>query len=240
MDLFIGTSGFAYKEWVGSFYPETLPRTEMLRYYANHFRAVEINNTFFRMPVESALRAWADEVPEGFRFVLKAPQTITHRKRLKEVEEPVGRFLEVARSLEARLGPLFFQLPPNFKRDLPRLEAFLDLLPADPGAAIEFRHASWFDDEVLAALRARGVALCVAHGEDLDTPRVTTADWGYLRLRQVTYTDDDLQEWARYIVGGSWSRLHVFFKHEDTGTGPRLARRLGEILGLPAALPGAG
>ena len=234
MDLSIGTSGFAYKEWIGSFYPKGLSSSEMLRYYAEHFRAVEINNTFFRMLTEPVLRQWAEVVPEGFRFALKAPQLITHRKRLKEADEPVAGLFRVAATLGARLGPVLFQLPPNFRKDLPRLETFLDLLPGDARATIEFRHPSWFDEEVYAALRARGVALCVAHGEELDTPRVATADWGYLRLRQVTYTDADLRDWQGYVSAQRWSEAFVFFKHEDTGTGPTLARQF-EALFAPGA-----
>jgi uncharacterized protein YecE (DUF72 family) len=235
MDLLIGTSGFAYKEWKGTFYPDALAASAMLRYYAEHFRAVEINGTFFRMPTESGLRQWAGDVPEGFSFTLKAPQLITHRKRLKEVEEPVAAFFRIAGALEKRLGPFLFQLPPNFKKDLARLTAFLDLVPEDARVAVEFRHPSWFDDDIFEALRSHGAALCIAHGEDLDTPPVATADWGYLRLRKVTYVDGDLQEWARLIQEQDWSGAHIFFKHEDTGTGPVLARRMEEIFqGLPS------
>ncbi|MBW3628081.1 MAG: DUF72 domain-containing protein [Gemmatimonadetes bacterium] len=231
MDLSIGTSGFAYKEWNGTFYPEGLSSSGMLRYYAEHFRAVEINSTFFRMPTESVLREWADDVPDGFRFALKAPQLITHRKRLNEVAEPVTQLFRVAAALEARLGPVLFQLPPNFKKNLTRLETFLELVPKDARVAIEFRHPSWFEEDVLDALRGRAAALCVAHGEDVDTPPVATADWGYLRLRQVTYTEAELQEWQSFVRGQGWSEVHVFFKHEDTGTGPTLARQFEEMFG---------
>ena len=229
MDLLIGTSGFAYKEWNGTFYPKGLSSSGMLRFYAEHFRAVEINNTFFRMPTESVLRQWADDVPDGFRFAMKAPQLITHRKRLKEVDEPVAQLFQVAGALEARLGPVLFQLPPNFKKDLPRLVTFLDLVPTNAKVAMEFRHPSWFEEDVFDALRGRNAALCIAHGEDLDTPAVSTADWGYLRLRQVIYADAELQEWQRYVRAQDWSEVHVFFKHEDTGTGPTLARQFGEM-----------
>jgi uncharacterized protein YecE (DUF72 family) len=238
MELFIGTSGFAYKEWNGTFYPKGLSSSGMLRYYAERFRAVEINNTFFRMPTESVLRQWADDVPEAFRFAIKAPQLITHRKRLKEVGEPVAQLFEVVGALEGRLGPILFQLPPNLKKDLPRLETFLELLPKDARVAIEFRHPSWFEDDVFETLRLRGAALCIAHGEEVDTPPVATAGWGYLRLRQVTYTDAELQEWERFIRAQSWSDAFVFFKHEDTGTGPTLARGLGELFrGSPGEGP---
>ncbi len=229
MELLIGTSGFAYKQWSPSFYPKGLPGSEMLRYYAEHFRAVEINKTFRQMPTESELSQWAADVPDGFIFSLKAPQLITHRKRLKEVEEPVARLIQVAGALDDHRGPFLFQLPPNFKKDLARLESFLALVPTGDRIALEFRHPSWFDDEVFDALRNRGAALCIAHGEKLDTPLVATADWGYLRLRQVNYTDDALAEWANSIGAQQWSWAYVFFKHEDTGTGPVLAKRLNEI-----------
>lgn len=228
MRLLTGTSGFAYKEWKGSFYPQDLPASGMLRYYAEHFRTVEINNTFYRMPSESVLRQWADQVPDDFTFVLKASQQITHRKRLKEVDEPVSLFFRVARELEGRLGPVLVQLPPNLKKDLQRLETFLDLVPKDARVALEFRHASWLEDDVFDALRAHGAALCIAQGED-ETPLVATADWGYVRLRQVVYDDQALSRWVTDIRAQSWSEAYVFFKHEEAGTGPRLARRFEEL-----------
>lgn len=228
MQLLIGTSGFAYKEWKGSFYPTELPASGMLRYYAEHFPAVEINNSFYRMPAESLLRQWTEEVPEHFTFALKAVQQITHRKRLKEVEEPLAHFLSVASTLGSRLGPLLVQLPPNLKKDLPRLEAFLQLVPPETRVTLEFRHASWFDEELYGLLRSRGAALCIAQDE-LETPPVATAGWGYLRLRQVAYTDDALHEWVRYVRAQQWTDAYVFFKHEDTGTAPKLARRFREI-----------
>lgn len=229
MDLWIGTSGYAYKEWSGTFYPKGLSSSGMLRYYAEHFRAVEINSTFFRMPAEPVLRQWAGDVPDGFRFALKAPQLITHRKRLNEVDEPVARLFQVAGALESRLGPILFQLPPNFKKNLPRLETLLDLVPGNAKVAVEFRHPSWLDDEVVEALRGRSAALCVAHGEDLNTPPIATARWGYLRLRQVHYTEAELQQWRSFVAAQDWSEAHVFFKHEDTGTGPVLAQRFEEM-----------
>jgi uncharacterized protein YecE (DUF72 family) len=224
-----GTSGFAYKEWKGSFYPEDLPASGMLRYYAEHFPAVEINNTFYRMPTEKVLAQWADEVPAGFTFVLKAYQQITHRKRLKDPAEPVDDFLRTARVLGDRLGPILVQLPPNMKKDAERLRSFLDVLPPAVRVAFEFRHASWFDDEVYDALRSRRAALCIAHGEALDTPFVPTADWGYLRLRQVVYEEDALASWVDRTRATDWGDVFCFFKHEDTGTGPKLARRFAEL-----------
>lgn len=231
MRLFTGTSGFAYKEWKGSFYPADLPAPDMLRYYAERFRAVEINNTFYRMPSVSVLEAWAGQVPDAFVFVLKASQQITHRKRLKDAAEPVAWFFGNAAVLGDRLGPVLVQLPPNMKCDVARLDAFLDLVPAGRRVAVEFRHASWFDDVVYDTLRRHGAALCIAHGESIETPPVATADWGYLRLRQVAYDDAGLREWASLIRDQGWGDVFVFFKHEDEGTGPRLAARFGEIVG---------
>ena len=218
-----GTSGFSYKEWKGSFYPEDLPAARMLAYYSERLPAVEINNTFYRMPKPALLEGWSAEVAPEFRFVLKASQRITHFKRLKEAGDEVAYFFSVAATLGERLGPALFQLPPNLKKDLPRLEAFLETLPPGAKAAFEFRHASWFEDDVFAALRSRGAALCLAEDEELATPVVATADWGYLRLRRQDYGDADVAAWAARVQAQSWSEAYVFFKHEDAGSGPRLA-----------------
>lgn len=235
MRLLTGTSGFAYREWKGSFYPPALPAPAMLTYYAARFPAVEINNTFRRMPTETVLRQWAEDVPQTFTFALKAAQQITHHKRLKDADEVVAQFLRAAAVLGPRLGPVLVQLPPNQKRDVPRLESFLDLLPVDVRFAFEFRHASWFEDDVYEALRSRGAALCIAHGEAVDSPVVATARWGYLRLRQVSYDDAALSEWVRTLQAQQWSEAFAFFKHEDRGTGPRLARRLADLFEKEAA-----
>ena len=223
MRVLAGTSGFSYKEWKGSFYPEDLPADRMLSYYAERLPAVEINNTFYRMPKPALLESWAAEVPPEFRFVLKASQRITHFKRLKEAGSEVEYFLGVARTLGDRLGPALFQLPPNLKKDLPRLESFLQTLPPDARAAFEFRHASWFADDVFEALRARSAALCVAEDEDLATPLVAPAGWGYLRRRRQDYDDAAVAAWAEKVRGQTWTEAYVFFKHEDAGSGPRLA-----------------
>ncbi|HEY3203295.1 MAG TPA: DUF72 domain-containing protein [Thermoanaerobaculia bacterium] len=234
MRVLAGTSGYSYKEWKGSFYPEDLPASEMLRYYAARLPAVEINNTFYRMPKASLLSGWAEQVPDGFRFVLKASQRITHQKRLREAGEEVGYFFRVATTLGDRLGPVLFQLPPNLKRDLPRLADFLALLPPASRSAFEFRHESWFDDEVFEALRSRGAALCIAEDEDLSTPFEMTAAWGYLRLRRQDYGEADIAAWADRIRGKPWSEVYVFFKHEEGGAGPRLAAELlRQITNLP-------
>ena len=228
MRIFAGSSGFAYKPWKGPFYPDDLPDSEMLSYYAGRLGAVEINNTFYRMPKAEMLTGWAEKTPADFRFALKASQQITHRKRLKDPSEPVGYFLENAAVLKDKLGPILFQLPPNMKKDLERLEAFLAVLPADQRTTFEFRHPTWFEDDVFAALKARGAALCIAETDDADTtaPVVATADWGYLRLRREGYGDADLERWAGTIAEQPWGHAFVFFKHEDKGMAPQLAERL--------------
>jgi uncharacterized protein YecE (DUF72 family) len=231
MRLYVGTSGFSYKEWKGSFYPEDLPASGMLRYYAERLSAVEINNTFYRMPRSEMLAQWAAQVPEGFVFVLKASQRITHQKRLKEAGDAVDYFFRAARSLAERLGPVLFQLPPNLKKDLPRLVDFLAVLPGDCRAAFEFRHASWFEPDVFEALRARGQALCLAEDEELATPVEATADWGYARLRRQDYGPEDLRRRADAYREMPWKELYVFFKHEEGGAGPALARDFREIFG---------
>ena len=223
MRLFAGTSGFAYKEWKGSFYPEKLAQDKMLAFYGERFDTVEINNTFYRMPNEKVLANWAAQVPDGFRFVLKASQRITHFKRLQDAGEELSYFLQTSSTLGPKLGPTLFQLPPNFKKDLPRLVAFLDLLPKHWRAAVEFRHASWHDDETHAALRDRQGALCAAGTEGEDAPVVPTAGWGYLRLRREQYEAADIERWAQRVLAQPWEETFVFFKHEDAGTGPKLA-----------------
>ncbi len=230
MKIQAGTSGYSYKEWKGAFYPEDLPAGDMLGYYAGRLPTVEINNTFYRMPTEKLLASWAEQVPEGFRFVLKAPQRITHKKKLEDAGEETGHFFRMAGTLEARLGAVLFQLPPWLRKDVPRLMAFLEILPRVARAAFEFRHASWFDDEVFDRLRERGAALCVADAEgDLDTPLAATAPWGYLRLRRTDYDDAALADWANRVQAQPWEEAFVFFKHEDEATGPRLAERFLEL-----------
>jgi uncharacterized protein YecE (DUF72 family) len=199
----------------------------MLAYYVERFTTVEINATFYRMPNAKTVAGWGAAAPAGFTYVLKAPQRITHFGRLRGVDEPLRYFCDAARTLGDRLGPLLFQLPPNFKRATDRLGEMLALVPDEFRVAFEFRHESWFDDEVYALLRARNAALCVADTEDGTTPAVATSDFGYLRLRAVEYTDDELRRWIATIgtVGAGWRDAYVFFKHEDSGSGPALARR---------------
>jgi uncharacterized protein YecE (DUF72 family) len=230
MNLFVGTSGYSYPQWKGSFYPEDLPTKQMLCYYGQQFRTVEINNTFYRMPKASVLAAWGEEVGPDFRFVIKASQRITHIKRLKDVGEPMSYLQEVVAALGQRLGAILFQTPPNLKKDLPRLREFLALVPKDRRAAMEFRHQSWFDDEVFSLLREHQAALCIAEAEnDLQIPFVATADWGYLRLRQAHYTDADLRSWVKRVKDSGWRDAFVFFKHEDEAKGPEFARRFLEL-----------
>jgi uncharacterized protein YecE (DUF72 family) len=230
MNFYVGTSGYAYKEWKGSFYPEDLPAKRMLHYYGEHFRSVEINNTFYRMPTAALLQTWAGEVPADFRFVLKASLRITHQHRLVDADEDVGYLLDVAGTLEQRLGAILFQLPPNLKKDVARLDTFLDLLPASRRVAFEFRHPSWFDDEVFALLRAHQAALCIAEAEgDLEVPCVATADWGYLRLRRPDYSEVELRAWVARLRQQGWQDAFVFFKHEEAGRGPQLAQRFLEL-----------
>ncbi len=237
MNAWIGTSGYSYPEWKGSFYPEKLAAREMLRFYAQRFPTVEINNTFYRMPKASVLEAWAAQVPERFAFVIKASQRITHMQRLKDCGDLLRYLYNVTGTLGPRLGPLLFQLPPNFKKDVPRLRSFFADLPERRRVAVEFRHASWFDDEVFETLRAEGAALCVADtGEEPAAPLVATADWGYLRLRREDFGDDDLREWARRIREQPWTDAFVFLKHEEGGLGPRLAARLIEFFAEEAGI----
>jgi uncharacterized protein YecE (DUF72 family) len=225
MRIHVGTSGYSYKEWKGSFYPEDLPASAMLRYYAERLHTVEINNTFYRMPSEKMIAGWTDEAPAEFRFALKAPQRITHQKRLKDVGDILQDFVRVASGLGEKMGPLLFQLPPNMKKDAPRLDAFLALLPPRVRATLEFRHASWFDDEVFEALRKHRAALCFAEAEELTSPAVPTTDWGYLRLRRSDYADDSLAAWAETIRAQPWTDAFVFFKH-DEGAAPDFAAKL--------------
>ena len=225
--VLVGTSGYSYDEWKGNFYPEKMPAKDMLRYYAERFPTVEINNTFYRMPKESLLQGWAEQVPDTFTFVLKASQRITHIKRLKDCGELLGYLFGVSATLGQRLGPTLFQLPPNFRKDVPRLQAFFEAMPGRRRVAFEFRHASWFDDEVYATLRANGAALCVADtGEEPTVPFVATTDWGYLRLRREEFSDEEMRDWAKRIKEQPWTDAFVFFKHEDEGTGPKLGAKM--------------
>jgi uncharacterized protein YecE (DUF72 family) len=223
-NLYVGTSGYSYKEWKGSFYPEKLAAKDMLSYYAERLKAVELNNTFYRLPQRSMVESWKEQVPDDFLFSVKASQRITHFKRLKEAGEATTYMLDTISALGDRLGVVLFQLPPNMKKDLERLGSFLELLPKGLKATFEFRHPTWFDDEVLGLLKQHDRALCVSDTDDLPVNQIDkTAGWGYLRLRRVNYSPTDLTEWIKRIKAQKWETTFVFFKHEDEGTGPKLA-----------------
>jgi uncharacterized protein YecE (DUF72 family) len=224
MKLHVGTSGYSYKEWKGSFYPEDLPAKEMLSYYAQKLPAVEINNTFYRLPQPAMIENWKAQVPAEFRFSIKATQRITHIKRLKNAVDETKYLLDTAKLMGEQLGVVLFQLPPNMKKDAERLRDFLGLLPKDLRAAFEFRHETWFDDEVFGLLRGGDCALVVSDTDEKPlTEILPTASWGYLRLRRVAYQPQDLSEWMNRVQDQKWSDAFVFFKHEDEGTGPKLA-----------------
>jgi uncharacterized protein YecE (DUF72 family) len=231
--VWIGTSGYNYPEWRGSFYPEKLPAGRMLPFYAERFASVEINYTFYRMPSARTIAGWDADTPPDFRLALKAPQRITHIARLRDVDEPLRHFLDVAAALGPKLGPVLFQLPPSFRKDLGRLGDFLVRLPPGRRFAFEFRHESWFSEDVHERLRAANAALCVADTEKGTTPLVATADFGYLRLRDEGYSEADLQEWCPRLtrLGQDWQDAFVYFKHEESGAGPALAQRLRALLG---------
>ncbi len=228
--ILVGTSGYNYNEWKGSFYPEKISSKKMLPYYAERLSTVEINYTFYRMPTERLLAGWSEVTPEHFRFTLKAPRRITHEARLRHCEDTAAAFCEAAATLGPKLGVLLFQLPPSLKKDLNALDDFLGALPPGARAAFEFRHASWHDEEVFARLRARRMALCVADSERLTTPVVVTADYAYFRLRDEGYQPDDLIRWAETVAErtSDCREVFVYFKHEDEGKGPDFARRFME------------
>jgi uncharacterized protein YecE (DUF72 family) len=242
MGIHVGTSGYSYPEWRGSFYPERFPAGRMFEYYAGRFSTVEINATFYRMPTAAMVNAWQEKAPDGFTFSLKAPRRITHDARLKDCEDALRYFCDAARALGSRLGTLLFQLPPNFKYAKDRLEIFLAWLPADLRAAFEFRHDSWLNDDVFAMLAARRAALCIADFGDRTTPPVVTARHAYFRLRDEGYTPEDLARWARLVADrrDEWDDVFVYFKHEEEGKGPEFARLFVDILsrdGLVRAWP---
>lgn len=239
MRLHIGTSGYNYPEWRGTFYPEDLPAKKMFEWYAGRFDTVEINYTFYRMPTPKTTAGWRDQAPDGFEYVLKAPRRITHDRRLRECADELAFFCESARGLAEHQGPLLFQLPPHLRNDPARLESFLALVPDDVRVAFEFRHDSWLNDDVYALLRCRGAALCIADFGDRTTPVVSTARWGYFRLRDEGYTPDDLDRWAGLVQerAGEWDDAYVFFKHEDEGKGPEFARLFIDRLRARGLLP---
>ena len=231
--IWVGTSGYNYPEWKGSFYPEKLPAAKMLPYYAERFPTVEINYTFYRTPNEQIVDGWNRATPDHFKLTLKAPKRITHDARLRDCADRVRQFLETAATLGPKLGALLFQLPPNLKKDVALLDGFLDAFPPRVCAAFEFRHESWLDDEVYARLRGRNLALCVADSEKLSTPVEITADYGYFRLRDEGYTAADVQRWGDVILErtSACRDVFVYFKHEESGKGPEFGRMLMAHLG---------
>jgi len=234
--IWVGTSGYNYPEWKGSFYPDTMPASKMLPYYAERFPTVEINYTFYRAPTEKILEGWDEATPDRFKLTLKAPRRITHDARLRDCADRVRQFFETASILGPKLGVLLFQLPPYLKKDVALFDAFLDAFPPRACAAFEFRHVSWLDEEIYSRLRARNLALCVADSAKLSTPVEITADYGYFRLRDEGYTPGDIERWAGVIRErtGQCRDVYVYFKHEESGKGPEFARLLLEHL---AALP---
>ncbi|HKP65105.1 MAG TPA: DUF72 domain-containing protein [Casimicrobiaceae bacterium] len=222
-----GASGYSFSEWKGTFYPGDLKSDAMLRWYSERLPTVEINSTFYRMPKVDMLENWAATTPAHFKFAIKAPRRITHIARLKadSAADSLQFLYRTLTALGDKRGPVLFQLPPNLKKDLPRLTAFLQLLPADHRAAFEFRNDTWFADDVYDALRNAGAALCLSEREDnAPPPLVETAPWGYIRLRLENYTDDDLRRWAKTLTAASWDSSHVYFMHEPTA--PAYARTL--------------
>jgi uncharacterized protein YecE (DUF72 family) len=233
MRYFVGTSGYNYPEWRGSFYPEKLSTSKMLAYYAERFNTVEVNYTFYRIPTTALLEGWARGTPENFVFTLKAPRRITHDSKLQRVEDLTQMFCKTATTLGSKLGVLLFQLPPTFKRDDAIFGSFLETIPEGTRAAFEFRHLSWHDEAVFDALRRRNLALCIADSEKMSTPLVSTADYTYFRLRDEGYQTTDIERWATVIRTHDAPRgAHVYFKHEEQGKGPEFAQKLVSVLGV--------
>jgi uncharacterized protein YecE (DUF72 family) len=237
MATWVGTSGYNYPEWKGTFYPEKLPAAKMLPYYAERFSTVEINYTFYRTPNQQTLEGWKAVTPAHFKLTLKAPRRMTHDARLRDCAERQKFFLQTAATLGSKLGALLYQLPPTLRKDLALFDAFLETIPAGTCAAFEFRHASWLDDEIFARLKAKNLALCIADGEKVSAPVLVTADYAYFRLRDEGYTPEDIGRWARAIQEktAGCREVFVYFKHEESGKGPEFARFLLDVLGMPAA-----
>jgi uncharacterized protein YecE (DUF72 family) len=227
MKIHVGTSGYAYKEWKGKFYPQKISPQEMLHFYSGRLDTVEINNTFYHLPRESVLISWAEQVPGDFVFALKAPQVITHLKRLRNVSGETEYLFRTLSALDRKLGPVLFQFPKSFRADRPALQDFLALIPADTACAFEFRSPSWADEEIPDLLHERGCTLCIADSDENPAKEIIgTAPWGYLRLRRSGYTDADLSRWLERILAQKWERAFVYFKHEeDNAQGPEMAVR---------------
>jgi uncharacterized protein YecE (DUF72 family) len=228
-DFWVGTSGYNYQEWKGSFYPEDLSDKQMLAYYGERFASVEINYTFYRMPTNRILANWAREVPDRFRFALKAPRRITHEQRLRSVEDTLASFCSIAKTLGPKLGPLLFQLPPFMKKDVELLEVFLHDLPTGLQPVLEFRHASWLSDDTYEVLKRFGVALCIADSEERTTPIEVTTSFGFLRLRRTDYDEAALADWLARVTDTPWNEVFVYFKHEERGAGPAFAAQFNAL-----------
>ena len=231
MSIWIGTSGFQYKEWKGSFYPEDLPAAKMLPYYAERLSTTEINYTFHRIPSAKTIENWNNLTPAKFRFALKAPQKITHWAKLRDCADTMRFFFDVVSALGEKLGPILFQLAPNFKKDAVLLADFVNGFPSGLRAAFEFRHESWFDDGIWEIFKARNVALCLNETADFAAPKIATADYGYLRLRREDYAKIDIEGWSKFVSEQKdWKDAFVYFKHEEAGAGPRFAKQMMELL----------
>ncbi len=227
MKIYVGTSGFGHKEWKGKFYPEKIAPRDMLRFYAERLSAVEINNTFYHMPTAGVLASWAGQVPEDFVFALKAPQRVTHMRRLRNVFEETEYLFKTLSVLGTKLGPVLFQFPQSFRKDLPALEDFLPLIPGGISCAFEFRNPTWIDGDILDLLRKRGCSLCITDTDEhpADDEIIATAPWGYLRLRRTDYKPADLTRWMKRIRSQKWQRAFIFFKHEEEAKGAEMAMR---------------
>jgi uncharacterized protein YecE (DUF72 family) len=220
--VIIGTSGWQYDDWKDVLYTD-VPRKRWLEHYASVFPAVEVNNTFYNLPKEKTFEDWAGRTPDGFIFVCKASRFITHIRRLRDVAEPITRFVERASLLGEKLGPTLYQLPPSFHRDDALLKGFLDVLPSHPPAAMEFRHPSWEDSAVYEALRSHDVALVLADSPKYRAPLELTASWSYIRLHggpdEVSYGDEGLAEWVRRVAAfaAKVDPIYVFFDNDTAG-----------------------
>jgi uncharacterized protein YecE (DUF72 family) len=230
MKIYVGTSGYGYKEWKGKFYPQKISPKEMLHFYSERLGTVEINNTFYHMPTESVLASWAAQVPDDFIFALKAPQIITHLKRLRDVNSETGYLFKTLSVLDTKLGPVLFQFPKSFRADPPALGEFLTLIPRNMSCAFEFRNLSWLSADILGLLKERGFSLCIADSDESRASEIVkTAPWGYLRLRRSDYTEVDLSQWMERILSQEWKRAFVFFKHEEDAKGPEMAIRFRKL-----------
>jgi uncharacterized protein YecE (DUF72 family) len=236
MKIHIGTSGFAHKEWKGKFYPEKLSPKELLRFYAGRLNTVEINNTFYHMPKESVLASWAGQVPDDFVFALKAPQVMTHIKQLRNVFEETEILFRALSTMGRKLGPILFQFPKSFQVNRPALEDFLPLIPGGVACAFDFRSPTWLEAGIPDLLRDRGFGWCIEDTDENPAQElISTASWGYLRMRRSDYTDVDLARWKERILSQKWERTFVFFKHED---GPEMALRFQELIDSNTSISG--